>query len=140
MIEETFRNTAVMGIWERKEQTIMLRGEDGHASDRLLRLLCIMQRVAYKPEWKFVVEERLTFGGQYWQGTVWAMRRVTDVETGARITISSQAGMTANTVDAWTDEEIVARIVRALIMNGEIHEMDEWLKLDGVCVKEPHPV
>jgi hypothetical protein len=101
MIEEILRNTAardVRDVWARKEQTIMLRREDGHASDRLLRLVRIMQRVAYKPEWKFVVEERLTLGGQYWQGTVWATRRVTNVETGARITISSS--VKASTVSA----------------------------------------
>lgn len=26
-----------------------------------------------------------------------------------------------------------------LIRRAEMHEMDEWLKLDGVCVKDPHP-
>lgn len=38
-----------------------------------------------------------------------------------------------------TDEPVVDRVLGSMIRSAEMHEMNEWFKLDGKCVTEPYP-
>jgi hypothetical protein len=42
-------------------------------------------------------------------------------------------------LEYFEDEAMVLTLIRDTIQYAETHEISEWLKLDGKCVKEPHP-
>jgi hypothetical protein len=45
----------------------------------------------------------------------------------------------ARTVPDDVNDETLARIVRSCVIEALAHEVDEWLRIDGVQVSEPHP-
>jgi hypothetical protein len=64
---------------------------------------------------------------------------VVDAATGAPILLVQDKSISSDFMPQRTDKELMECVVRGWLMRFELHEMDEWLRLDGVCVREPHP-
>lgn len=43
-----------------------------------------------------------------------------------------------NVFEVWDEDEVV-ECIKQLIWNFELHEMDEWLRLKGKRLRNPHP-
>lgn len=93
----------------------------------------VVERITYKPGYRFKVESQGE--GTYWRYLIlW----VTSDE------IDSRTGEPKADFERWielpftdSEESIVAQ-VRALLKEIELHEMNEWLRLDGEIVHDPH--
>lgn len=90
----------------------------------------VISRITYKPGWNLVVlpchktehvEAHLTF---------WAIS-AEDPAYDVEIIVTSQ----------WPLGETYGRyweLAKNLFQHAELHELDEWLKADGVCLDNPH--
>lgn len=107
----------------------------GERRDRLLtfwEMERLLERITYKPGvrlsiWRSVHDERLTLG---------IIAAVPSVDDPSR-TIEIQSTVS---LPAWQlGEAGILRKVRRLVKELENHEVDEWLRVDGVPVRDPHP-
>jgi hypothetical protein len=49
------------------------------------------------------------------------------------------SSFSSSLLENMSDDQAIEASVATLVLYAELHEMDEWLKLDGKCIKEPHP-
>ncbi|HEX2679541.1 MAG TPA: hypothetical protein VHM19_22985 [Polyangiales bacterium] len=61
---------------------------------------------------------------------------VRDVSSGQQTTVNHQARYARSFV---RDREAIAEAIRELVIGALAHEVDEWLRVDGARVQEPHP-
>lgn len=108
------------------------------------RMKAVIGRLTYKPTWRFIVEqgERGAWAPPSWCDdllfTVWLTHQDRDVATGRMEHFTSRHVFDAQAVARMPEEHLVEEL-RRLVIRAELHEVDEWLRLDGVCVVEPHP-
>lgn len=103
----------------------------------------VLERITYKPLWKITVSQAHV-SDEYLFCLAYkapdAMRAYRDAEnvhnpyTWTKI-ITTYATHPAN---VRTEEEVL-ETVKSLIRQAEVHEQNEWLKIDGKHVTDPHP-
>lgn len=95
----------------------------------------VLKRITYKPGWEITLRgNRLKVAVP----TFDAIGRRRKVMAG---TVRYVSDVTLDRI-AEGHEAITARFIEyvlAVIRLREFHEMDEWLKVDGRCVVDPHP-
>lgn len=91
-------------------------------------------RYSYKPGWRLVVDE-MTGGG-------YALNAIADLPCsrvpGRIATRGGAVTFTEADVQAKGVESTVSEAIEALTRRQELHERDEWLRRDGVCLNDPH--
>jgi hypothetical protein len=122
-----------------REAQLEIRGPQLCAEDRM-RIFDILQafvgNITYKPGWKFTVCPV----DNYWYSTVAILMPVIDVATGKPIEVFGSA--TFPNVDILEGKFPLEAMVMRMeygIHDMEVHEMHEWLKHEGMHVKDPHP-
>lgn len=98
------------------------------------RLQVLLERVTYKPGWTFACEQL-----NYSTVSVCFVHSETDVLTGKVKPFASYMTVYEPELARMDDRKMMEAIVCRLVKNAEMHEMDEWLKLDGEHVVDPHP-
>jgi hypothetical protein len=100
------------------------------------RLQDIVRKIHYKPHCKLDVH-RIS---DYFVVNIVVVMIVPDINSPERRTVIQFAStVDLEFMEQMTDFEVVERYVSRAILEAELHEMDEWLKFEGRCVKEPHP-
>jgi hypothetical protein len=91
-----------------------------------------ISRITYKPDIRLKVHKILNYD----EIAVTLYRDVIDVmEMNRPLTLTSNILFKESTVNA----ERLLGIVVELIKTSELHEVNEWLKLDGKYINDPHP-
>lgn len=99
------------------------------------RLQDIIHRVSYKPRVKLEVHRLMED-----VATIRVVMIVPDINDPTdNIVFQFMSSLSLYSIGDMTDCQIVEYFVRGAIREAELHEMDEWLKFDGRCVREPHP-
>lgn len=93
-----------------------------------------LRRVSYKPGWRFTVDDRMHDD----EVTIVLQHDTPDVNDPENIiTVTT---LTRGLRETYSNEEILLRgVVPKLIRQMEYHEIDEWFKIDGKHVRDPHP-
>lgn len=105
----------------------------------------LLARVTYKPGWALTAtapdEVILSKPWRPWEVTVGLDYRVMSLEDPfCSVLLTTAMVLTeSHLAQMLRDEQLVYWVVQNLIRRAELHEMDEWLKLDGKCVTNPHP-
>lgn len=98
------------------------------------RVSNLIRRVTYKPGWSFSVKYAAT-SWDYGQLVITA--QVRDSRGSQReITIQHQCIIPESMIEL--DEAYLLRWLQSCIMEVERHEMQEFLRLDGLLVDDPH--
>jgi hypothetical protein len=105
--------------------------------DQLERLRAIVSRVTYKPRWRLGVWDQSPPYHQH------AVLYVTYFAPNAlcpenEVPLMLLEAFSLERLETLPDEYILREIYR-LVRRAELHELDEWLKVDGKCVTDPHP-
>lgn len=96
------------------------------------RLRALLERTTYKPGWKF-----RTHPSGFFATAVQIEAQVVSVEDPSKVQpLFHTQGWDLRGDE--NDHELLGRL-KAQIVAFETHEVDEWLKVDGLHVKEPHP-
>jgi hypothetical protein len=102
----------------------------------------VVGRLTYKPGWRFEVDPGMRFGSVYNGEMVVAELRVSQRSKDATLRTPG---------DSWTmmveplrefqcqDERTLLEAVYRLVKRLELHELDEWFKVDGLTLHNPHP-
>lgn len=85
----------------------------------------LVKKISYKPEWTFEVNKN---------GAIMASSFVLDVDDR---TSQAETFIIVETSDD-DAKEIISKL-RSAILFIEHHEMDEWFRIDGIPVVDPHP-
>lgn len=104
------------------------------------RLKRIIDSVTYKPNWKISIIEDIDYGINYVMlQFVFKTKDVSNITNDIIISRTSSISLlTLNVMNEFSDKEWVNRLLWRVIKEMEIHELDEWLKFKGKCIKEPH--
>lgn len=104
------------------------------------RIQDILDRMTYKPGWKITISRPEDCGVQnYWEPiTLHARYPTIDITTGKPITLSLVRSIPLESAET-VPEDALIDLIGYIIKNFEMHEFDEWFKIDGVCVRDPHP-
>lgn len=94
--------------------------------------VALLRRWSYKPGWEFVVGEDEPNASL----TLRVTAPVIDVQTREPIRIKMESN---RFWDTFSDEAEFFKWIRGTVHQLEHHEMDEWAKVDGVCMETPHP-
>lgn len=106
--------------------------------DPLVTVQGVIDKISYKPEWTFRcglspvsddIEVRMTFNAKDSTG-----KRIGYDPVILSIRISYEIILRAKNA-----EEYVKETIFHSIRTMEMHEIDEWLKYNGVHVNDPHP-
>lgn len=102
-------------------------------------LQMIVRRVTYKPGWKFNLGTQNFPKHPYDPLNLYITRdEVADVDgPGKTTTLTFIASIDQETAREMLAEEFVRHFIGTAIRDFEMHELDEWFKLDGKCVFEP---
>ena len=93
-----------------------------------------IESVKYKPNWRFGACRYEAKPGYL----ITTEFRSTCIQTGEPINLLNNRHIPDWRMRFMTRRGIV-KIIRQLIRTGELHEMHEWLKVDGKNVVNPHP-
>lgn len=85
----------------------------------------LVKKISYKPEWTFSVNQN---------GTIMASALVVDANDR---TSKVETFITVETADG--DFAVMVSRIRLAILFIEHHEVDEWFRIDGIQVVNPHP-
>jgi hypothetical protein len=101
-------------------------------------VVALIQRVTYKPGWKLrtTVEPAVRGWGFPVVRVQLTYRAPASDGSGASVEFHGEASLS---VDDRTEPDRVLAWLTAFIQRSELHEMDEWLKVDGKHVRDPHP-
>jgi hypothetical protein len=103
------------------------------------RLVSLLERITYKPGWRFEVSSSYGSTGSPDAISLYAYHRQPDANrSGEMVQLVCPTSWTEDELSDLTDAQLVDRI-RRLIIEAEMHEVEEWLKFDGICVVDPHP-
>lgn len=98
---------------------------------RALSLAAVLERLHYKPGWKFSIMRNTESGFM----TLVVQAAVENVEAPHE---KVQINMTETVHPEMTDDEFINTVCSA-ICKMEMHEVDEYFKVDGRHYREPHP-
>ncbi len=95
--------------------------------------------VSYKPSWKFkIIYQGLESGHEAIQ--LFVTYKTQDIVTQEWIDLSRYFGISEFVVEELVkDKELFSTWIRRCIYDMEMHEIDELLKFEGKCIREPHP-
>jgi len=96
----------------------------------------ILARVTYKPGMTFYLDDIPVFGGDYA-----LLLRAVDLPNsngGVPITLMFHRRICADNLSLYKEDDLMNEVTQLCVFH-ERHEMEEWLKLDGVRLHEPHP-
>lgn len=96
----------------------------------------LLKRITYKPEFQMIcrIESCADLIDIRFSRMV---KDATGMQKGY-IPLYQIISFTGDALEHMDEKEMLMRIYNGLI-EFEIHEMNEWLKVDGKCFKEPHP-
>jgi hypothetical protein len=96
--------------------------------------------MTYKPGWKITISRPIDRGiHNYWEPiTLHAKYPTIDVNTGETIMLQLLRSIDVDSAERYPEEQLVD-LIGFFIKSFEMHEFDEWFKIDGVCVRDPHP-
>jgi hypothetical protein len=103
--------------------------------DPLTRVRALLARVTYKPGAVFTVMQN-PFTGFLIIGLTSEVQNATD--PACKVQISMQVRIDPDQVLEMPDNEFYQMVLYTLVEEWETHEMQEWLKVDGKPVKDPH--
>lgn len=106
--------------------------------DQLTRLQSLVARITYKPGFKLSVEEDLVFGSEYLR-IFFSMSVVDAFDLRNTEMLSSTVAIQKTACTGYSDEYLLNQIIRQRIIEMEMHEVDEFLKFDGLFIVDPHP-
>ena len=89
-------------------------------------------RYTYKPGARFTVS---THEHSYGFIAIMLIIEVPDAEHPGQLT----RVVNMQSVEPGMPMEVLPQLIRELVRKAELHEIDEWLRLDGARVHEPHP-
>lgn len=101
----------------------------------------LIDRITYKPEWKLRLTAEAKSVNRPWQINVHLDYKVANLD-GSYETVDLTTCTTfteRSLIEVLVSGDFVRYIAMNLIRRAELHEIDEWFKLDGVCVTDPHP-
>ena len=144
--EQSYCSQFLLGQWPPSMPT----------TGNLARMEELLKNLNYKPGWRFRAEwaymeerrnPRQAFSFMDTEAVrVWVQWDAPDASAAQQATspqplavISNQMLFSGRTMAECTDQELVDRALRQLVVNCELHEVDEWLRYKGKCVREPHP-
>jgi hypothetical protein len=125
----------------------------------------LLDSITYKPGWKFRLEakaktiyapwyieihldyeveslekERVVIDGLQWHPATGDSRLYSSSVIQTMVSLTTSTTLTEHSlVEVLVRGDLVRHVAVNLIRRAELHEMDEWLKLDGKCVNDPHP-
>lgn len=103
------------------------------------RIQAILDRMTYKPGWKITISRPTDSIHNFWEPiTLYARYPTTDVLTGETIMLSFVRSIDVDSAEKYPEDKLI-NLIAYFIKSFEMHEFDEWFKIDGVCVHEPHP-
>lgn len=104
------------------------------------RVRALLERVTYKPGWRIKVSRPTDRGlHNYWEPvTIQAQYPTVDVNTLETIMLNLHHQIDIHTAEE-VSEDILVDLISHIIKGFEMHEFDEWFKLDGKHVRDPHP-
>jgi hypothetical protein len=106
------------------------------------RIQTLLSRVTYKPGWKFECWPTYASNGRLSDREISIITSFTAVNAenpSSTEIFHSQNLFPAEILENMTDADLVLHVIRECIFRVEMHEVDEWLKFNGKCVREPHP-
>lgn len=95
----------------------------------------INDRVTYKPGWKIELRQPLSTP---WEVHLTVAGTVPDVTTGLPTTVYGTHRLPRDVFDNLPDD-LVYDWIRGWIVEAEMHELDEFFKVDGRHFRDPHP-
>lgn len=107
--------------------------------NQLHRLQEIIKRVTYKKGWRLTAAmDRFPNCG------IISLFVTVTIPDANNLTLPPLMICRSNTITEWeleqlSDAQIVEFPISTLIRDMEAHEFAEWLKFDGVCIRNPHP-
>lgn len=166
-IKEKISNPPVVNFGETAKQMLTADYLYRDPQNLLDAVQAVLDRLTYKPDWKLrLVAEAKTIH-RPWYLYIHLEYKVQSLDvppvelggsqyirTNHDYTMSSGADKVVQTMVGlatsvlFTERSLIEMLSRGdlvnylrgnLIMRAELHEMDEWLKLDGEHVKDPHP-
>jgi hypothetical protein len=96
----------------------------------------ILKRLTYKPNWIITAHSSIT----PWERDNVVLTigvRVMDVDTGKPTVIHESTVIESYFLP--NEDSGIVEIISGAIRHIEEHEFREWLKFDGICVRNPHP-
>lgn len=108
----------------------------------------LLARISYKPGWMLTAtapstEQDFRRPWTPWYLTVHLDYRMPSLDDPSRTTLlSTQYTVAERELERMLRDDgrdFIGHVVTALLKRAELHEMDEWLRLDGRCVVDPHP-
>lgn len=96
-----------------------------------------LSRITYKPNWKFELIQNLDFGLELHVTSEVQNSQTIEHESYSRTVIKSMLLLDPSEEVDPSEEWLIANL-RKLLFEIEMHERDEWLKLDGKHLFAPH--
>jgi hypothetical protein len=109
---------------------------EGGLNNQLRRLRSILAGVTYKPSFSIEAE---SVEGRTSEICLMVSMRAPDVETGNETVVFRVKSIWDFELADMSDLSIVENCILSIIRDMEEHEMREWLKYKGICVRNPHP-
>lgn len=106
--------------------------------ERVRRLQLLNDAVGYKPGWVIEFNQPLEWCDTPDDVVISLVATVPDVRSGQRSQIAAKRSLPGRLFDDMHDAEIL-RIVRQMIEERELHEIDEFFTFYGTQVNDPHP-
>lgn len=101
------------------------------------RLAAIVERITWRPDAVLTVEPIVDI--TWLAAKIRCVRQVLDSRRRGEIPITFTVPVPFHLADQ-TDEWIVQWVFEAVIVPMEVHEAQEWFRLDGELVNDPHAV
>lgn len=98
------------------------------------QFIVFVQRLSYKPNW--AIETLDPFGGL---AVILVVRFKAPDSTAPdhEVTVCLRKAVHPESIEHWKDDD-ASRFIQETIYDIELHEADEWLRLDGALVHDPH--
>lgn len=107
-----------------------------------IRLKSLLARITYKNGWDVFVYPAYSDWGLMHEDDAMVLsvqHREPNIERPKDVVVLvMNEPLSSRQVDRMSDAEIIAFVFHC-VTKAEIHEMEEWFKVDGVCFRDPHP-
>lgn len=108
-------------------------------SEKTNRLAYLLDTITYKPGWKFQALDR-EYGSSMWQETVLAILwDAPDAVTGRNGKFARYQIVPDYLLTDGGQEHLLLRYIEHEVIAAEIHEVHEFLRVNGIPVTDPHP-
>lgn len=102
------------------------------------RMRGILGRVTYKPGWKIEVTQPVNVMGDLCLIVTMNVPDLTKRD-GSMTTFLYHEHVWLDRLESMSDCEVVDKVIGNALRKCEMHELDEWYKVDSINVREPHP-